>query len=59
MRSLRLAVPHLVFPTLLAAQSATPSSGFDVSLRNIMRGPELYGRTRSTIKQVSGDGAAR
>ena len=28
----------------LAAQSATPASSFDFSIRNIMRGPELVGR---------------
>jgi dipeptidyl aminopeptidase/acylaminoacyl peptidase len=39
----------LVLPVALAAQS-TAGSAFDLSIRNIMRGPELYGRTPTNVR---------
>ena len=40
-----LATIALCVPSLLTAQSVAPEStrAFDFSIRNIMRGPELYG----------------
>jgi dipeptidyl aminopeptidase/acylaminoacyl peptidase len=50
MRSLRLAALFLALPARLAAQAATPASDFDFSIRNIMRGPELYGRQPTNVR---------
>ena len=49
MNSIRTAVVALSVPALLGAQ-APASGGFDFSIRNIMRGPELYGRVPSTVR---------
>jgi dipeptidyl aminopeptidase/acylaminoacyl peptidase len=50
MRSSRL-VPFLaLMPALLGAQAASPAPAFDFSIRNIMRGPELYGRAPSNVR---------
>jgi dipeptidyl aminopeptidase/acylaminoacyl peptidase len=54
MRPTRLAVA-LLFPATLAAQEPAPNAAripasFDFSIANIMRGPELYGRTPSSVR---------
>src|SRR5688572_3053183 len=49
-------IPHLVaaliaapFAVLAAQQTAPPTSGFEFTLKNIMRGPELYGRAPQRV----------
>lgn len=50
MRFARLASLLLVLPTLLGAQATAPVPAFDFSIRNIMRGPELYGRAPTNVR---------
>src|SRR5258705_9277908 len=50
MRSFRLAAPLLALPVVLAAQAATSAPAFDFSIKNIMRGPELYGRAPTNVR---------
>ena len=49
MKSLRLAVVLAALPAALVAQTAA-SAPFDFSIRNIMRGPELYGRAPTNVR---------
>src|SRR4051794_18752948 len=50
MRSFRIAPSLLLLPALLGAQEAAPAPAFDFSIRNIMRGPELYGRAPTNVR---------
>ena len=47
MRCFRTAFVLLALPVALPAQGSGP---FDLTIRNIMRGPELYGRTPSNVR---------
>jgi dipeptidyl aminopeptidase/acylaminoacyl peptidase len=49
MTSLRLAAILVALPVLAAAQAAA-APPFDFSIRNIMRGPELYGRAPTNVR---------
>jgi len=48
MRCLRASIALLALPAALRAQSA--ATPFDFSIRNIMRGPELYGRAPTNVR---------
>ncbi|HET7187527.1 MAG TPA: prolyl oligopeptidase family serine peptidase [Gemmatimonadaceae bacterium] len=50
MRSSRFVALLLLAPALLGAQAATVAPAFDFSIRNIMRGPELYGRAPTNVR---------
>jgi dipeptidyl aminopeptidase/acylaminoacyl peptidase len=51
MRRLSLSFALALFPAALPAQSAASQpSGFDFSIANLMRGPELYGRAPSAAR---------
>jgi dipeptidyl aminopeptidase/acylaminoacyl peptidase len=50
MRSFRFASSLLLVPALLGAQAASAAPAFDFSIRNIMRGPELYGRAPTNVR---------
>lgn len=50
MRSPRFAAFLLLVPALLGAQTPAPAAAFDFSIRNIMRGPELYGRAPTNVR---------
>jgi dipeptidyl aminopeptidase/acylaminoacyl peptidase len=51
MRRLSFSLALALLPATLSAQSATSARpGFDFSIANIMRGPELYGRAPSAVR---------
>lgn len=50
MRSSVFVASLLLAPALLGAQATGVTPAFDFSIRNIMRGPELYGRAPMTVR---------
>ena len=50
MRPSRLVGLLLAAPAVLQAQASSAAPPFDFSIRNIMRGPELYGRAPTTVR---------
>jgi len=50
MHSFRSTALLLLLPALLGAQASPAVPAFDFSIRNIMRGPELYGRAPANVR---------
>ena len=54
-RSLTSALTALLVAVPVATSAQAPAAPFDLSVRNIMRGPELYGREPQNVR-FSADG---
>ena len=54
-RSLTSALTVLLLAAPVATSAQAPAAPFDLSVRNIMRGPELYGREPQNVR-FSADG---